>query len=210
MEAAWTESPQQRFWKRLLNENVDNLVNDPDQFVLKHMRHDHAMGRAYQKRFGPIFKERDLNLYELIAKACGEVWDEEDDEKGGVQLVSMKKSTPMKQRVPNAVSVDHPREVGVRERESKGHVVQTGDDLSEVQLQEVGQGCRETGGGRPQEEATREKKKVSEEGRGRRVKTQHTAGLGNVEEGRLAEALKPKKKRQRKRPVLGKAYQQIN
>jgi len=41
------------------------------------------------------------------------------------------------------------------------------------------------------------------------VKPQHTAGLGNVEEGRLAE--KPAKKpRQRKRPVLGKAYQAIN
>ena len=34
----------------------------------------------------------------------------------------------------------------------------------------------------------------------------HTKGLGNVEEGRLAEAKKPKKKRQRKRPVLGQAY----
>ena len=42
------------------------------------------------------------------------------------------------------------------------------------------------------------------------MKAQHTAGLGNVEEGRLAEARKPKKKRQRKRPVLGKAYQQVN
>ena len=37
------------------------------------------------------------------------------------------------------------------------------------------------------------------------MKKQHTSGLGNVEEGRLAEALKPKK-RQRKRPALGQAY----
>ena len=42
------------------------------------------------------------------------------------------------------------------------------------------------------------------------MKKQHTAGLGNVEEGRLAEKIKPKKKRQRKRPVLGKQYQNIN
>ena len=41
------------------------------------------------------------------------------------------------------------------------------------------------------------------------MKPQHTAGLGNVEEGRLAEETKPKK-RKRRRPVLGKAYQPIN
>ena len=45
-------------------------------------------------------------------------------------------------------------------------------------------------------------------------KKQHTAGLGNVEEGRLAEKLKPeatkKKKRQRKRPVLGSQFKSIN
>ena len=38
----------------------------------------------------------------------------------------------------------------------------------------------------------------------------HTKGMGNVEEGRISEAAKPKKKRQRKRPVLGKAYKSIN
>ena len=44
------------------------------------------------------------------------------------------------------------------------------------------------------------------------MKKQHTAGLGNVEEGRLAEKLKPvaKKKRQRKRPVLGSQFKSIN
>ena len=39
--------------------------------------------------------------------------------------------------------------------------------------------------------------------------TAHTKGLGNVEEGRIAEKVKPKK-RQRKRPVLGKQYKNIN
>ena len=38
------------------------------------------------------------------------------------------------------------------------------------------------------------------------MKKQHTKGLGNIEEGRLADAAKPKKKRQRKRPALGQAY----
>ena len=43
------------------------------------------------------------------------------------------------------------------------------------------------------------------------MKKQHTAGLGNVEEGRLAEKIKPAvKKRQRKRPLLGSQYKNIN
>ena len=35
-------------------------------------------------------------------------------------------------------------------------------------------------------------------------------GLGNVEEGRLADAAKPKKKRQRKRPAVGSMYKPMN
>ena len=42
------------------------------------------------------------------------------------------------------------------------------------------------------------------------MKKQHTAGLGNVEEGRLAEKIKPAKKRNRKRPALGSQYKNIN
>jgi len=58
------------------------------------------------------------------------------------------------------------------------------------------------------------KKKQNEGGGGviaKKVRKQHTAGLANVEEGRLADKLKPKvKTRQRKRPVLGSAYKNIN
>ena len=35
-------------------------------------------------------------------------------------------------------------------------------------------------------------------------------GLGNVEEGRLEDAAKPKKKRQRKRPAVGSMYKPMN
>ena len=54
-----------------------------------------------------------------------------------------------------------------------------------------------------------EKKKP--EDRGQRVAKQHTAGLGNVEEGRLADKAKTVvKKRQRKRPTLGSQYKNLN
>ena len=42
------------------------------------------------------------------------------------------------------------------------------------------------------------------------MKKQHTVGLGNVEEGRNAEKLKPVKKRIRKRPTLGSNYKGLN
>ena len=84
MEDTWVNNdPVARFWRRLHNECVDKLISDPEKFLLKHMRHDFEMVRHYQKRFGHIFRERGLNLYELIARACGEVWDDEDEEKGG-------------------------------------------------------------------------------------------------------------------------------
>ena len=148
MEAAWVdESPAAKFWSRLHNEVVDKLVSDPDQFLLRHMRFDHDMVREYQKRFGHIFTERGLNLYELIAKACGEVWDNEDEEKGG----HMKKVAPMDVKEnPNAICVDHPRQIGLREREGQGHVVQGRDDRREEDLQEEGRGRRFFGGGSPQ------------------------------------------------------------
>jgi hypothetical protein len=61
----------------------------------------------------------------------------------------------------------------------------------------------------PPRSAAKKKKPDEESGR-KRVKQQHTKGLGNVEEGRLAEAAAPKKKRQRKRPTLGSQYKTMN
>ena len=200
------DSPQIRFLCQLHNQVVDQMLSDPDQFLLRHMRHDYTMVREYQKRFGYIFKERGLNLFELIARACGEVWDNEDEEKGGV--LAAEKSAPMevKKRDPHAVSVDCPREVGVREGERQRNVVQAGDGRREVELQARRQVRRAEGrGGCSPQKAPPEKKKAS-----LKVSNAHTKGLGNVEEGRAAEAAKPKKKRQRKRPVLGKAYKPLN
>ena len=149
MEAIWeNKDPVARFWIRLHNECVDKLINDPEHFLLRHMRHDYKMVREYQKRFGDIFKERGVNLFELIANACGEVWDDEDEEKGGVMS---KKIVPMEvKKSSNAVSVDCPRQVGVREGKVQGDDVQASDGFSKIQLQEGGQGCRKIGGASPQ------------------------------------------------------------
>ena len=96
MESIWRQrDPVAQFWERLLNDNVDRLLRDPEKFLLKHMRYDHDFLRDYQRRFGTVLKARGLNLYRLVAEACGEVWDNEDDEKGCFQP---KKESPMDQR----------------------------------------------------------------------------------------------------------------
>ena len=114
--ASMWDDPVARFWNKLLNENVDRLLNDPEQYLLKHMRHDHAMVKDYQKRFGHIFAERGLCLYKLIGLAHGEVWDSEDEEKAASG--NGKKGSPTNQRNPgNHDDLDPACESGVREGE---------------------------------------------------------------------------------------------
>jgi len=114
--ATWDEEgPHARFWSRLLNENVDALVQDPDKQLLKHMRYDNKMVKTYQARFGKIFEERGLNLYQLIAEAHGDSgWDAEDEEKHA-GVAREKKEVPVNQRKDDNVVAA--REAGARERQ---------------------------------------------------------------------------------------------
>ena len=63
----------------------------------------------WQKNAGYIFEERGLNLYELIAQAHNECWDEEKS------VPSLEKEKPRQ----NAVRVDYSRETSVREKQEK-------------------------------------------------------------------------------------------
>ena len=56
----------------------------------------------------------------------------------------------------------------------------------------------------------KKKKQQSDAVEEKEEKVAHTKGLGNVEEGRIAEAKPKAKKRRRKRPVLGKAFRNVN
>ena len=98
METVWNvETAHQRFWRRLLNQNIDRLIRDPEKFLLKHMRYDNAMAKDYQKRYSTILAERGTSMYKLIAEACGEVWDEEDEEKHECLGPRKKRSSPVVQ-----------------------------------------------------------------------------------------------------------------
>ena len=134
MEQMWEEGPAARFWKRLLNQNVDKLINDPEKFLLKHMRYDNKMFRDYQKRFGSILEERGLCLYKLVGQAYGEVWDSEDEAK----TEDKKKVSSNQRNHGNHDDLDPTRESGLRKRQGQGHVVQSCTPGSREDLEEGG------------------------------------------------------------------------
>jgi len=209
MEQVWDdEAPSAVFFRKLLNSRVDAMLASPDW--LRSLRYDHDMVRWWNKRAGHIFEERGLNLYELIASSHGECWDDEDEQKtrhaAEENVVPPVLKEKPRQTKDDAVSLDHPCQVGVRkgeEEECKLHVRPSDEGRQELLQARSGREelYRRAGGCSPQK-APAKKKKLSEE-----VAGSHTKGLGNVEEGRNAEKSKPKKKRQRKRPTLGKQYQ---
>jgi len=73
------EGPAARFWKRLVRERAIEFMRCPD--YLKGLRYNNKRAVADQKTFGHIWEEYGTNVYKLIAEACGETWDEEDDAK---------------------------------------------------------------------------------------------------------------------------------
>mgnify|MGYP003710373293 CR=1 FL=1 len=131
MEQMWEEGPAARFWKRLLNQNVDKLINDPEKFLLKHMRYDNEMFRDYQKRFGSILEERGLCLYKLVGQAYGEVWDSEDEAK----TEDKKKVSSNQRNHGNHDDLDPARESGVPEGEGRGDEVQGRPSCSSEDLE---------------------------------------------------------------------------
>jgi hypothetical protein len=120
METVWEDnSPHATFWRKLLNQRVDLLVNSPTW--LKSLRHRWEEVRWWQKRAGKIFEERGINLYQLIAEAHGECWDAEDEEKCA-NAVSENVAPPMLNKKPrqnDAICMDHTREISLRQGEKE-------------------------------------------------------------------------------------------
>ena len=114
-------SPHAKFMRTLLNSRVDELVNSPEW--LKRLRFNHDEVKWWNKKCGYIFEERGLNLFELIARANGECWDlDSEDEEKCAQAAEENVVPPMLKKKPrqqDAIGLDHPREVGLRERKEE-------------------------------------------------------------------------------------------
>ena len=100
MESVWEhDTPHARFWRQLLQQNADQRRLDEE--YLKRLRFQPARAKEDQKRFGDIWAEHNTNIYKLIASACGEVWDNEDEEKHGGKSSAR---TPWSQRSRESAS----------------------------------------------------------------------------------------------------------
>ena len=153
MEKVWTDddNPHKKFLRTLLNNRVTEMVGS--ERWLKSLRYKHDEVRWWQKRAGYIFEERGINLYQLIAQAHGECWDNEDEQKSasakaaGLPLPrpgGAEKNVPPIGKEPqqNAISLDHPREIGVRlgQKEECELHVRSSDEGWKSDLQASGKG----------------------------------------------------------------------
>ena len=105
------------FWDRLLQERAHMFENFPE--FLRSLRFNYKEAERMQRMFGRVWASRNTNIYKLIARACGETWDDEDDEKAASARSRPKKDVAIKQsdtRRPNDDLVAT-REEGARRRE---------------------------------------------------------------------------------------------
>jgi len=133
MEQAWGESPSVRFWRRLLNENIDKFLNDPDKMMLRHLRYDHKMAKDYQRLYGAILKERGLDLDTLIGEAYGENWDL------GKWYPTAPEEKVAHNQQRNHDDLDRTRKGGLCEGQGRRDVLQGGPKSSGQDLEEKGQ-----------------------------------------------------------------------
>ena len=141
MEKVW-ESPGATFWRRLLNQNVDKFLNDPEKRMLRHLRYDHNLAKEYERYFGAILKERGLDLDMLIGEAHGENWDL--GECAFVPKETREKVACNHQRNPgNHDDLDRAREIGIFEGQGQRDVLQSCFESGGQDLEEKGQGVKE-------------------------------------------------------------------
>ena len=95
---------------------------------LQFLRTDYDKARVNQKLFGHVYARYGTDIYKLIAKACNEVWDEEDEEKNAFRC--SKKEAAVKQREYDDLAPA--REKGSRSRK---HELQGVSEASECLLE---------------------------------------------------------------------------
>ena len=145
MHRAWEEDTAHgRFWRQLVRGRA--IANMQDAEYLRSLRYQNDRAKKDQRLFGKIWEEHGTNIYKLIAKAHGEIWDEEDDQKTAPVL---KKLHQLQQRETKGDDNVAPTcKGGSRERE---HKLQGEPQESFGLLEEKGKGLRAEGPERQEE-----------------------------------------------------------
>ena len=112
VSSCWEQQdPAARFWRRLIRERAQEFMEDPS--FMKALRCRPEDAKDLQRRFGSVWAEYGTDVYKLIATACGETWDAEDEEKNAFALQAAKKESAINQNNDDLVAA---REVRSRER----------------------------------------------------------------------------------------------
>jgi hypothetical protein len=149
----WSEETiHQKFWRRLQDDRLAAMIGDPEH--LRSLRYKPEIVARTQKHLRPALERRNTTLYKLIARAYGEVWDAEDEEKSRYAVErDAKKEAAIKQSDDDLVAT---REEGTR---SGLDELQGKPEASECELEEgSGKGgiACESGKGSPEEAAPKE------------------------------------------------------
>ena len=95
MHTVWEhESPSEKFIRQLRRQRAIMFMKNKE--YLRSIRCNHEIAKADQKAFGAIWKEYGTDIYQLIAGACGESWDSEDEQKNAP--APLKKETALNQK----------------------------------------------------------------------------------------------------------------
>ena len=101
-----------QFWRSLVRSRAAMFMKHVP--TLKALRHNFAEAKRMQELFGSVWAEYGTDVYKLIAEACNESWDNEDEEKSAFARASAKKEAAVKQRDDDLVAT---REAGARQRQ---------------------------------------------------------------------------------------------
>ncbi len=96
LDEAWRAPAAETFLRRLREQRARSFMRDPE--YLKSLRHNAEGAKQMQKWFGSIWAEYGTDIYKLIAEACGENWDMEDEQKSEFARETAKKAATDKQK----------------------------------------------------------------------------------------------------------------
>ena len=147
MHRAWEEDTAHgRFWRQLVRGRA--VANMQDAEYLRSLRYQNDRAKKDQRLFGKIWEEHGTNIYKLIAKAHGEIWDEEDDQKTAPVLEKLHQLQTKGNNEHACKQLVSPRQGGSLERE---HQLQREPQESFGLLEEKGKGLRAEGPERQEE-----------------------------------------------------------
>ena len=96
LDEAWREPAAATFLQKLRESRARSFMRNRE--YLRSLRHNMDGAKEMQRWFGSVWADYGTDIYKLIAEACGENWDMEDEQKSAFARETAKKTLPDKQK----------------------------------------------------------------------------------------------------------------